>query len=106
MLGGEFDNLAKIIDSFLDDAPKLLAELDQFVTGGDADGVRLVAHGLKSNGADFGAARFARLCQDLEMIGKSGVLDGAASLSGQIQAEYREVEAALMAIRRAGKVLR
>ena len=54
-LGGEFSNLVLLIDSFLEDAPHLLAELDQFIKSGDAGGVRRIAHGLKSNGADFGA---------------------------------------------------
>ena len=34
MLGGEFNNLAQLIDSFLEDAPNLLAELDQFIRSG------------------------------------------------------------------------
>ncbi len=72
MLGGEFSNLVQIIDSFLEDAPNLLAELDQSISRGDAGGVRRVAHGLKSNGADFGASRFSALCKELEAIGKSG----------------------------------
>ena len=72
MLGGEFVYLEELIDSFLEDAPQLLAELDQFVEGGDSAGVRRVAHSLKSNGADFGATTFSNLCKELEMVGKSG----------------------------------
>ncbi len=104
MLGGEFSSLVKLIDSFLEDAPGLLVELDQYIAGGDAAGVRRLAHSLKSNGADFGAARFSDLCKQLESIGKSGELDGAAGLMAQIAAEYKEVEAALSAVRSEGKV--
>jgi signal transduction histidine kinase/DNA-binding response OmpR family regulator/HPt (histidine-containing phosphotransfer) domain-containing protein/PAS domain-containing protein len=104
MLGGEFEFLVELIDSFLEDAPQLLIELEQHVKAGDAAGVRQVAHSLKSNGADFGATTFSNLCKELEMIGRSGTVDGAADLAAQIVAEYDRVEAALTAIRQAGTI--
>jgi signal transduction histidine kinase/DNA-binding response OmpR family regulator/HPt (histidine-containing phosphotransfer) domain-containing protein/PAS domain-containing protein len=104
VLGGEFVYLAELIDSFLEDAPQLLAELNQFVEAGDAAGVRRVAHSLKSNGADFGATTFSDLCKELEMLGKSGALEGAAGLAARIGAEYDRVEAALTALRREGEI--
>jgi CheY-like chemotaxis protein len=100
MLGGEFVYLVELIDSFLEDAPQLLNELNQYVEGGDAAGVRRVAHSLKSNGADFGATTFSDLCKELEQVGKSGALDRAADLAAQIAAEYGRVEAALTAVLR------
>ena len=104
VVGGEFGYLAELIDSFLEEAPQLLGELEQFVEDGDAAGVRRVAHSLKSNGADFGAATFSELCKELEMVAKSGDLEGAADLSAQIVAEYRKVESALTAVRREGEI--
>ena len=104
IVGGEFEYLQELIDSFLEDAPQLLAELDTYIADGDATGVRRVAHSLKSNGADFGANKFSSLCKDLEMIGKSGDLDGAAVLADQIAAEYQQVELALMAVIQAGEI--
>jgi CheY-like chemotaxis protein len=104
MLGGEFVYLVELIDSFLEDAPQLLAELNQYLENGDAAGVHRVAHSLKSNGADFGASTFSDLCKELESVGRSGVLDGAADLVAQILAEYGKVETALKAVRQGGKV--
>jgi CheY-like chemotaxis protein len=104
VVGGEFDYLVELIDSFLEEAPQLLAELQQFVAGGDAAGVRRVAHSLKSNGTDFGATTFSDLCKELEMMGKSGTLDGVADLASQVVAEYEKVEIALRAVRRAGRL--
>jgi signal transduction histidine kinase/CheY-like chemotaxis protein len=98
-LGGEFANLKIIIDSFLQEAPGLLEELDRFVETGDAPGVRRLAHSLKSNGADFGASTFAERCKELEAMGKTGELDGAAELAAQIRTEYRKVAAALAILR-------
>ena len=104
MLGGEFAYLVELIDSFLEDAPQLLAELDRSVAGGDSVGVRRVAHSLKSNGADFGATAFSNLCKELEMVGKSGTLNGVAGLAAQVGAEYGKVEVALEAVRREGRI--
>jgi HPt (histidine-containing phosphotransfer) domain-containing protein len=104
MLGGEFEALAELIDSFLEDAPKLLIELQHYLDVGDAAGVRRMAHSLKSNGADFGATAFSVLCKDLELLTKTGALDGAAELARRIRAEYTSVEAALKAVRYEGRV--
>jgi HPt (histidine-containing phosphotransfer) domain-containing protein len=104
MLGGEFDYLVELIDSFLEDAPQLLAELNQYIEGGDAAGVHRMAHSLKSNGADFGATTFSNLCKELEMMAKSGALDGAAELAAKIVTEYAKVEMALAAVRREGRI--
>jgi CheY-like chemotaxis protein/HPt (histidine-containing phosphotransfer) domain-containing protein len=104
MLGGEFANLVRLMDSFLEEAPKLLNDLKQFVEHGDAAGVRRVAHTLKSNGTDFGATRFAKLCQDLEQLGKAGEWAGVPELSAQLIAEYDRVEAALKEVQRQGKI--
>jgi HPt (histidine-containing phosphotransfer) domain-containing protein len=104
LVGGDFDKLAMLIDSFLEDAPQLLAELDRSITSRDANGVQRVAHRLTSNGADLGALLFSSLCLELEKAGKSGVLDGAAGLAAQLAAEYDQVSAALMALEREGKL--
>jgi HPt (histidine-containing phosphotransfer) domain-containing protein len=91
--------LAELIDTFLADAPRLLADLRQALDRGDTAGVRLAAHSLKSNGAAFGAQAFADLCKEMEAVGKAGVLDGADQLLTQIEAEYERVNAALIAAR-------
>jgi CheY-like chemotaxis protein/HPt (histidine-containing phosphotransfer) domain-containing protein len=104
MLGGEFSSLEKLVDTFLEDAPHLLVELKQFTDSGDSSGIRRIAHSLKSNGADFGALNFSELCKDLELIGKSGKLEGAAGLYRQIEVEFGKVKTALEDLQRAGKI--
>jgi len=91
--------LAELIDTFLADAPRLLADLRESLERGDAAGVRLAAHSLKSNGAAFGAQAFADLCKEMEAVGKAGVLDGADHLLTQVEAEYERVKTALMGVR-------
>jgi HPt (histidine-containing phosphotransfer) domain-containing protein len=103
-VGGAFDYVEQLIDAFLQDAPNLLSELRGYVEGGDVEGTRRVAHGLKSNGADMGATVFSSLCRALETLAKAGSLAGAADLLAEINAEYERVRAALEAVRRAGKI--
>jgi HPt (histidine-containing phosphotransfer) domain-containing protein len=103
-VGGEFPYLVELIDSFLEDAPQLLADLERFVEAGDAAGASRVAHSLKSNGADLGATAFADLCKDLEAQGRTGSLEGAAEMVARIVAEYEHVAAALASMRHEGRI--
>jgi HPt (histidine-containing phosphotransfer) domain-containing protein len=58
-------------------------------------GLETAAHSLKSSSSYVGAAELSAICRDLEEIGRSGRLDGAAEKAGQIKAEYERVKAAL-----------
>lgn len=98
VIGGDDAVLGDLIRTFLEDAPGLLAQLQDAIVEGDAEKTRLYAHSLKGNGAEFGAASFSELCRQLEMLGKSGNLVGAPMLLEQIGQEYERVEAALMAL--------
>ena len=98
LAAGDPQFIAELIETFLEDAPRLLGQLREAVESGDAATVRLVAHGLKSNGAEFGATAFAELCRELEALGKSGQLDGAAALLERIEAGYTPVASELAAI--------
>jgi len=66
--GAEF--IKELIDTFLDDAPKLVSEIKSALEAQDADSFRRAAHSLKSNAATFGAVRLAELAKELEMLGK------------------------------------
>jgi signal transduction histidine kinase/CheY-like chemotaxis protein len=99
MLGGEFVYLEELIDSFLEDGPQLLAELQDYVAEGDSAGASRIAHSLKSNGADFGAYTFSELCKELELRGRSGQLQGAVGLLAQIEAEHAKLAAVLQTVR-------
>jgi signal transduction histidine kinase/DNA-binding response OmpR family regulator len=101
VLGGEFDLLIELIDSVLEDAPQLLAELGQAVVSGDSKAVQRLAHSLKSNGADMGATEFAITCKELEMLAKTGQVDGTAALYDQLTRLYPAVQAALQRLRQA-----
>jgi len=90
--------LAEVIDTFLSDAPTLVAELRTTYEEGDTETLRRTAHTLKSNGQIFGAGRFSELCRDLEDRARRGALDGAAEVLDRVEREYAALEKALAAL--------
>lgn len=73
MSGAEFIN--ELIDTFLDDAPKLVAQIRAALDAQDADSFRRASHSLKSNAATFGAMALAELAKGLETLGKENRLE-------------------------------
>jgi len=73
MSGADFIN--ELIDTFLEDAPKIIDELRSALKTGNTDSFRRAAHSLKSNAATFGASQLAALAKELEMLGKENKLN-------------------------------
>jgi HPt (histidine-containing phosphotransfer) domain-containing protein len=94
-VGGDREFLIELIDTYLDDSPRLLEAMHQALEAGNAEGFRRAAHSLKSNSASLGAMPLSRLAKELEEIGKSGTLASAPSQLAQAEAEYALVKAAL-----------
>jgi HPt (histidine-containing phosphotransfer) domain-containing protein len=100
MVGGDDEFLADLIDTFLKDAPQMLADIRQALETGDAETLRRIAHSLKSNSDSFGAMALGELCRELERMGKANALEGADELITRSDAEYTQVMAALETVRR------
>ena len=73
MAGADF--IGQLIDTFLEDAPKLIRELHAALKAKDAETFRRAAHSLKSNAASFGAHRLSELARQLEMLGRENKLN-------------------------------
>lgn len=84
--GADFIN--ELIDTFLDDTPKLIAQMKTALPANDADGFRRAAHSLKSNSATFGAMRLSGLAKELEMLGKQGKLGQAGKQLEALEQAY------------------
>jgi CheY-like chemotaxis protein len=96
---GEDELLVELIDTFLEESPASINHLRQAITRGDATGVRLLAHALKSGSHDFGAEELAALCQALEDMGRDGDLNGAEACLVQIEAAFARVKLELEKLR-------
>jgi PAS domain S-box-containing protein len=85
----------KLVDTFLGDAPALLATLRSACEDAAAERLRRAAHTLKSNARVFGATRLAELCQELETVAKAEALARGPELVDQIDEEHARVARAL-----------
>ena len=100
--GGDTEFFGEMLDTFFDDSPRQLAAARVGLAGGDVEAVRRAAHSLKSNCANFGALALSGQCRELEMLAKSGSLEGGAERLARIAAGYEQVHAALLAIKDGG----
>ncbi|MDB5748527.1 MAG: hybrid sensor histidine kinase/response regulator, partial [Massilia sp.] len=96
-LGGDA-LVQKVIGAYVGDTPRQLQALQHAVDGQDADTVRRVAHSLKSASANVGADTLARLCKDLEHLGRSASVIGAAGLLSDMEQEFQAVQHSLNAM--------
>ena len=97
MSGADF--IGELIDTFLDDAPRLIKELHSTRKAGDAESFRRAAHSLKSNSATFGALQLSGLARDLEMLGKENKLGEVGNRLKALEDAYRSVDRELKRLR-------
>jgi histidine phosphotransfer protein HptB len=90
--GTEF--VAELVDTFLEEAPGMLAALRQARAAGGIDASRRAAHSLKSNSLTFGAAPLAAAARALELggIGSEDAIDA-------LQRDYAAAAAGLKELR-------
>jgi HPt (histidine-containing phosphotransfer) domain-containing protein len=95
-LGDDF--LPELVNTYLQETPRLLADLQQALQDGDATAFTRAAHSIKSSSASLGALDFSALARELEMTGKTGDLSQAVEKTATLVAAYPDVEAALKAL--------
>jgi signal transduction histidine kinase/DNA-binding response OmpR family regulator/CHASE1-domain containing sensor protein/HPt (histidine-containing phosphotransfer) domain-containing protein len=90
-----------LIDSYLEDAPPLLTEIDSAVEDRDLDSLEHNAHTLKSICFSLGAMHLGDICKKLEAIGRKGkdkshpITPEVSGLVSEAAAEYERVKVAL-----------
>jgi HPt (histidine-containing phosphotransfer) domain-containing protein len=102
LLGGDREALAEIVDAFVDEAPKRLAELRRGADEGDAALAGRAAHTLKANGLTFGAVELASLCRRLEVAARDDDLAGSRDLIDRVDVQWALVRSELAALREQG----
>jgi HPt (histidine-containing phosphotransfer) domain-containing protein len=68
-MSGE-DFIDELIDAFLEDAPKMISDMEGALASKDAESFRRNAHSLKSNANTFGAVELGALARELEIMGR------------------------------------
>jgi CheY-like chemotaxis protein/HPt (histidine-containing phosphotransfer) domain-containing protein len=94
---GTMNLLQRLITQYFSRAPQLLQTIKASLLRGDAAGVHMAAHSLKSSSATLGALPLATLCGTLEALGQSEQLTDANAIFARIEAEYARVRVALAA---------
>jgi HPt (histidine-containing phosphotransfer) domain-containing protein len=77
---GDRSLLAEITETFVEDCPQRVKELEVAVWEGNANLIRQVAHSLKGMVSCFGAHQAISLAQEMEHLGRSGQISEAAAL--------------------------
>jgi len=93
------DIIAQLIDLFLSELPTKLAAVQQAIEHRDATRLTKAAHTLKGSSATMGAQRAARVCLELEQLGKAGDLTGAVDLFARLEKELESAREALAQVR-------
>jgi HPt (histidine-containing phosphotransfer) domain-containing protein len=79
-VGGDAELLKELADLFLEEYPRLLAELRLGLERRDALQVERSAHSIKGSVANFGAKRAVDAAYQIEQLGRGQKLDSVAEL--------------------------
>ena len=85
----------RVFKAFADSVERLRPRLLAALAAGDADGLRHVAHTLKSSSASLGAIKLSRLCAEMESMARQGLSDGMTGRTTELCAEIDVVLLAL-----------
>ena len=91
------DFVKELVDTFLEEAPAMLAELKRALAADQAEPFRRAAHSLKSNANTFGALALGAMAKELELGGLDSAT--AADALARLDEEYRRAAAALAELR-------
>ncbi len=87
--------LFETIDYYLEEAPRLLQDIQVYQNQANYNALRRAAHTLSSTSATLGAVNLAAKCTELEIFAVNERLVGAKELICQIMTEYERVKIAL-----------
>jgi signal transduction histidine kinase/DNA-binding response OmpR family regulator len=83
--GDEF--ISRLVEAYLSSSARLLAALRNAVAASDPKATTAAAHTLNSSSAQVGAVGVSALCKELEALARSGSMQNAAELLGDITTE-------------------
>ncbi|MEM9088806.1 MAG: response regulator [Cyanobacteria bacterium P01_F01_bin.53] len=96
IMGDEAGDLLEIlIQTYFQESPGLIQQMDEAVVQGNANELQLYAHTLKSSSRALGAEGLARLCQELETMGRQQQIDNAENTLEMLHREYESAKSAL-----------
>ena len=92
---GDDSLVATLVDLFLDQSPKLVAEIENALAKKDAVALERSAHTLKGSVGNFRAKNAWQLAQSIEYAGRSGDISAVPELIRELTEELERVETVL-----------
>jgi two-component system, sensor histidine kinase and response regulator len=89
--------LARVINLYLVESPKLMQKLKHAAAANDAPEIARTAHSLKSSSANVGARLLSRYCGDIEASARRADTEEACKIVAKIETEHSRVQSALTA---------
>ncbi|HRY14903.1 MAG TPA: Hpt domain-containing protein, partial [Candidatus Competibacteraceae bacterium] len=87
--------LARLIELYLRDAPRLIEQMKQAIADEDYEMLRMAAHTLKSSSANIGALPLQGLCKELEMQARRRQVTDAEAQRVGIEQAFTAAQAML-----------
>ena len=95
---GQPNIIRRLVEVYLKNSPEILQAMVEDAGRGDMENLWRHAHSLKSSSAGLGAGNLARLCEELEMIGRGEKKGSPLEMTAKIQSEYTFVREELLSI--------
>ncbi|MBL8396878.1 MAG: response regulator [Candidatus Accumulibacter sp.] len=89
--------VTRIIDIFIEQTPRKIADMQAALSAGDAGKLAAGAHYLKSGSSNLGLTAFSKIAQALESMGKSATLATAAEEMQRLEAAFTQAVALMRA---------
>jgi two-component system, sensor histidine kinase and response regulator len=96
MTGDDQAFVDELVDTYLEDAVDQFTALDAAIDSGDAAALTRPAHSMKSSSLNVGALDLGQVCRELEELGRSGTLDGAADRVSEAHRQFEAVRRSLL----------
>jgi signal transduction histidine kinase/DNA-binding response OmpR family regulator len=101
-LGGDTELLAEVIDLFLADCPRRLADIKAAVDAGDGERLRTTAHALKGAAGTIAATAVFEASQTLERLGAERRMEPASAAFRQLSEHAAKLMETLRTLRTTG----
>ncbi|NOZ08581.1 MAG: response regulator [FCB group bacterium] len=89
---GDEEIYKEILEIYLEDTPKQIVKLKQYIAENNSDHVRNQAHTLKGASANVGAVRLQKISFELEKAGKQGEREVMPSLLAEVENEFESLK--------------
>ena len=94
-LGDDLDLVTELIELFLEESPKLLADVQSAVQRRDAKAIERTAHRLKGSAGNFGMNEAVATALRLELLGRKGELTDADATYQSLHDELQQLQTEL-----------